>query len=94
MSVYVDDMYKYPIGRFGRMKMSHMMADTHEELVLMADKIGVSRRWIQQAGQGRDREHFDISMGKRKLAIQHGAIEIAYGQALGDLLKHLKESNA
>lgn len=31
--VYVDDMYKSPIGKFRRMKMSHMVADTHGELI-------------------------------------------------------------
>jgi len=33
VSVYVDDMYLSPIGQFGRMKMSHLMADTTEELL-------------------------------------------------------------
>jgi hypothetical protein len=28
MSVYVDDMYKLSIGQLGRMKMSHLIADT------------------------------------------------------------------
>ena len=35
MAVYVDDMYKYPLGQFGRMKMSHMVADTTEELLVI-----------------------------------------------------------
>jgi hypothetical protein len=42
--VYVDDMYKSPMGQFGRMKMSHMIADTTEELLQMADKIGVKKK--------------------------------------------------
>ena len=33
MSVYVDDMYRSPTGGFGRMKMSHLIADTHAELM-------------------------------------------------------------
>ena len=72
MSVYVDDMYQLPMGQFGRMKMSHMMADTTEELLAMADRIGVARRWLQHAGT--PGEHFDIAMSKRELAISHGAI--------------------
>lgn len=72
MSVYVDDMYLYPMGQFGRMKMSHMMADTTEELLTMADQIGVARRWIQHAGT--PKEHFDIAMTKREDAIRLGAI--------------------
>jgi hypothetical protein len=73
MTVYVDDMYRHPIGRFGRMKMSHMIADTDDELHAMADKIGVMRRWFQG-------DHYDISITKRELAIQHGARAITLKQ--------------
>jgi hypothetical protein len=75
MAVYVDDMYKNEIGKFGRMKMSHLIADTQEELLAMVDKIGVQRRWIQDKGTWQ--EHFDIGMSKRELAIKHGALEIS-----------------
>lgn len=74
MTVYVDDMYKYPLGQFRRMKMSHMVADTTEELLAMADAIGVNRRWIQYPGT--EDEHFDIAMAKRALAVKNGAVEI------------------
>lgn len=67
MSVYVDDM-KMP---FGRMLMCHMIADSTEELLAMADKIGVARKWIQKPGT--NQEHFDICLSKRQLAIDAGA---------------------
>jgi hypothetical protein len=67
MSVYVDDMQ----APYGRMKMCHMLADTTGELLAMADRIGVQRKWIQSAGT--HREHFDIALSKRALAIQYGA---------------------
>ncbi|MGJ4855535.1 DUF4031 domain-containing protein [Labrys sp. La1] len=70
MSVYVDDMYRFPMGRFGRMKMSHMIADTEEELHAMADRIGVQRRWYQG-------DHYDVSLEKRDRAVACGAIEIS-----------------
>lgn len=70
MAVYVDDYY----APFSRMKMSHMMADTKRELLAMADAIGVQRKWIQSEGTWR--EHFDVSMSKRKLAIGLGAKEL------------------
>ena len=73
MTVYVDDMYRYPMGRYGRMKMSHMTADTTDELLAMADRIGVARRWLQNPGE--PGEHFDISLTKRALAVEHGAVE-------------------
>jgi hypothetical protein len=72
MAVYVDDMYTISLGQFGRMKMSHLMADSTEELLMMVDWIGVQRRWIQK--QGTKLEHFDISISKRKIAIDMGTI--------------------
>lgn len=45
MTVYVDDMYRTEMGRYGRMKMSHMIADTEAELHAMAARIGLARRW-------------------------------------------------
>ena len=69
---YVDDM-KAP---FGRMLMCHMKADSTSELIAMADKIGVARKWIQKRGDPR-REHFDICLSKRAIAVQRGAREIS-----------------
>lgn len=57
--------------------MCHMTADTTEELLEMVDKIGVQRKWLQHPGEWK--EHFDISLGKKALAIQHGAIAIEWG---------------
>lgn len=74
MAVYVDDMYTISLGNFGNMKMSHLIADTTEELLEMADKIGVKIKWIQKSGT--KWEHFDICVSKRTLAIKHGAIPI------------------
>lgn len=70
--VYVDNMN----ARFGRMIMCHMIADTKEELLQMADKIGVQRKWIQDAGTYL--EHFDISLGCKKKAIAFGAKQITW----------------
>lgn len=72
MSVYVDDMR----APFGRMVMCHMIADSTGELLEMADRIGVQRKWIQCAGK--PCEHFDISLTKRQLAVRAGAREITW----------------
>lgn len=69
MTVYVDDMYRYPLGRFRNMKMSHMIADTEAELHAMADAIGLSRKHYQG-------DHYDVSMTMRALAVSIGAEEI------------------
>ncbi|MFG1260089.1 DUF4031 domain-containing protein [Xanthobacter flavus] len=78
MAVYVDPA-TWP---FGRMIMCHMWADTTDELLSMALKIGVQRKWIQghpTLSLPRYRNaswvHFDICSTKRKSAIHHGAIE-------------------
>lgn len=87
MAVYVDDME----AKFGRMVMCHMLADTTEELLAMADRIGVARRWIQHPGT--PKEHFDISRGKRALAIQHGAQPITM-QQVGEMLMRRRGDQA
>lgn len=70
MTVWVDSMN----APFGRMKMSHMIADSTEELLAMAKLIGVQAKWLQRTGT--PYEHFDISQSKKALAIKHGAVEI------------------
>ena len=74
MTVYVDDMCDYPMGRFRRMKMSHMIADTEDELHVMAQTIGVHRKWYQG-------DHYDIAKSKRALALGYGAVAITWRQA-------------
>ncbi len=71
MTVLVDNM----AASFGRMQMCHMTADSTAELVEMAAKIGVAKRWIQHPGT--PREHFDICLSKRAAAIAAGANECA-----------------
>jgi len=86
MAVYVDPA-QHP---FGRMIMCHMWADSEEELLTMADRIGVARKWIQghptlSFGEHRTASwvHFDIAKSKRALAVAAGAIETdRYGPVL------------
>lgn len=85
MTVYVDDM-RAPLGR---MVMCHMIADSTDELLAMADRIGVDRRWLQHAGTAR--EHFDISLSKRMLAVRHGASEITTREVVR-LMRRSKET--
>jgi hypothetical protein len=73
MTVFIDDMFKYPMGRFGRMKMSHMVATTEEELHAMADKIGVQRKWYQG-------DHYDVAQKMRNRAIEKGAVAVTMRQ--------------
>lgn len=84
--VYVDS-FNAP---FGRMVMCHMMADTTQELLDMVDKIGVQRKWIQD--KGTSREHFDIALSKKKLALQHGAIEVGRKEIVELMYKKAQET--
>lgn len=67
MAVYVDD-YRAP---YRGMRMSHLTADTVEELHEMAETIGLKREWFQKGSH----PHYDVSESKRQQALVHGAIE-------------------
>jgi hypothetical protein len=69
MAVYVDDVRH----RFGRMVMCHLWADSMDELLAMVDHIGVQRKWLQRPPKA-SWVHFDISLGKKALALANGAI--------------------
>jgi hypothetical protein len=75
MSVYVDDMR----APYRGMVMCHMTADSTDELLAMADAIGVARRWLQHPGTWK--EHFDVCLAKRRLAVQLGAVEVTQREA-------------
>lgn len=73
MTVYVDDMYRYPLGQFRGMRMSHMIADTEAELHGMAAAIGMQRHWYQG-------DHYDLNEERRAAAIRAGALPITLRQ--------------
>lgn len=64
--------------------MSHLIADTTEELLAMVDQIGVQRKWIQN--QGTPTEHFDICASKRLEAIARGAKSVD-GRELASVIR-------
>lgn len=75
MAVYVDDMR----APYGRMIMCHMIADTTEELLAMAIRIQVAAHHIQYKGTWK--EHFDICLSKKALAIKLGAVAVTQREA-------------
>lgn len=71
MAVYVDNVR----AQYRGMVMCHMLADSTAELLAMADRIGVDRKHLQDAGTYR--EHFDICLTKRAAAREAGALELS-----------------
>ena len=86
MTIYVDNMN----AGYGRMKMCHMFADSDEELLEFAKKIGVQTKWHQYPGT--IKSHFDICLRKKAKAIELGAIEIDYPADVAALMRKRKES--
>ena len=86
MAVYVDKAK----NRFRQMVMCHLMADTPEELRRMADVIGLKPEWLQNAGTVK--EHYDISLSKRRLALENGAVEIGNAETVCLLNRKRREA--
>ena len=75
MAVYVDN----AMIPFHGLHMNHMLADTVDELLEMATKLGIDHKWLQKPGT--HQVHFDISAERRALALAMGAVSITYKQA-------------
>lgn len=86
MAVYIDNMN----APYRNMKMCHMIADTRKELDAMADRIGVSRRWIQKPGTSH--EHYDICQTKKQLALTWGAKAVTMRE-LGEIIRRKKQDD-
>lgn len=84
MAVYVGNF----AAQFGGARMCHMVADTHQELVAMADHIGVDQQHIQSAGT--HREHFAVGKAERALAVVAGAREVRIPE-LGFIMRRKRD---
>lgn len=87
MSVYVDqekDQYRHMI-------MSHLVADTLDELHAMAQRLGLKRSWFQVSRSGMP--HYDICQTKREQAIRFGAVEIDRRKMV-ELVRRNREARA
>jgi len=88
MTVYVDDMrMQATVGKLSS-RWSHLTADTPDELLDFALKLGLRRSWIQHPGTYK--EHFDLTEGMRQRALRNGAVAITISEA-GALLKAKRE---
>lgn len=69
MSVYIDKAK----NKYYRFTMSHMIADTPEELHAMAAKLGLMKKWFQDDASV---PHYDIAQTKKMQALALGAVEL------------------
>lgn len=84
MTVYVDNMRRRAQLQGRPANWSHMLADTHQELMDMAAEMGLRPEWLQHPGT--HREHFDVTEAKRTQAIGFGAVPINYPHDTGRIL--------
>ena len=85
--VYVDMAQE----KYGMLIMSHMLADTDEELHAMAKAIGVKRVWFQAHAST---PHYDVSQNKRNMAIALGARVIGRNELVALVRRKREERNA
>lgn len=80
MTIYVESMRMR--ARVGRLtaNWSHLTADSTEELLAFAERLGLKTSWIQNRGHVW-KEHFDVTDSKRELAIRLGAQPITMQEA-------------
>lgn len=82
MTVYVDS----ERNQYRNMIMSHMVADTVDELHAMAQRLALKRSWFQTSRNGMP--HYDICQSKREQAIKLGAVVIGRRELVGLVRKH------
>lgn len=85
MTVYVDDMRRRArVANSRPANWSHLFADSPDELLCFARRLGLDASWVQHAGT--HREHFDVTDTVRRAALQLGAQHITYPRGTADLL--------
>lgn len=73
MTVYIDSLRHQGWRLRGRPTPScHMWADSLDELLEFASRIGLRREWLQRSWP-----HFDLSRGMRHRALEAGAVEVS-----------------
>lgn len=86
MACYVDPLVEYehdqikPAARKYGTRWCHLIADTPDELHEMASAIGLRVEWHQTSGNRAALNHYDLTPGKRALALRRGVQEITHEQ--------------
>lgn len=94
MSVYVDPLMGYHDSQIANAakkhgsQWCHLTADSLDELHQFAQSIGLKRAWFQPHSV---MPHYDLTPGKRAIAVRNGAIEISMMEA-GRRIKEVRIS--
>ena len=74
MSVYIDpETHCIPNGKYRWDTVTHLFADTEDELHRFASMIGMKREWFQNK---ESLKHYDLNSNRRRMAIKAGAIQL------------------
>lgn len=90
--VYVDELCEWGGSATFRWKIScHMWADSVEELVAFAKRIGLKAEWLQTPNR---RPHFDLNASRRAAAVKAGAVEATRAQLRAWVTGHTPPTHA
>ena len=86
MAVYVDQPMPWPPSRkWPYPTVTHMFADTREELRAFGHSMGLKDEWLQDH---RDLPHYDLTEAMRGRAIREGAVEVTGKDTVAAMRKH------
>ena len=90
MSVYVGVLFPTcPTQQWRYRQAAHLYADSDDELVAFATRIGLLPTWLQAPGTYK--AHFDLTKAKRAAAVAAGAIEQSQREEVRRLQARRKE---
>jgi hypothetical protein len=96
MTIYVDPLRPCtPNAKWNYSESCHLLCDgPFEELHTFAEQIGLKREWFQDSHPRPTLWHYDLNTTKRRLAIQHGVVEITarqYSTMIHEAVEHQSE---
>lgn len=93
MAVYVDDSFCH--GSWGKWTGGgHMQADTAEELHAFAGRLKLKREWFESNPRSPELDHYDLTAGKRDLALSLGAVAESWRDAAKRNIAEMRDRKA
>lgn len=86
MTIYIDDAMR----PFGRLKLSHMVADTDEELHALAAFIGLKFKHHQPGIGHVSGSHYDVGATARAKALRSGGAVAVTERCMAMMVRHRK----